>query len=528
MISNTMTILSICLGVLCLPGLIRALRSPVRLLYPSIVLPTIFFVGYGLHPLYLRLANNASLYPYGKISAVDLERGQMFAVASLICFWLPVVAYHSNRFFSRIRATRVLACKFGRITNRPGHSLNAAGPINFRNWELVLFFGQLAAFLVFVYAFDGFRALLYAFRDSYQAGWTGRRLGVAQHAVAVVCNGVFLLGPVSAGLLHGFELRQGRKPNSLLQASILPSLLPRIALLSRGMFLPVVLFWFFSILMRGSLDRRRSLALAISIVLLFSGLSLAISRRHITRGGLLALRSLPDRYSSHEGNTLNVVLYAMSANKTIGWSFEYGHNVTITEGIRDCLVLLCPVPSFLIELPFSNLNEHVGVAHAGVGIPMPLLGELYIRLGWWGVLFLIPVGVASALIEKGLDSRAAKPCARSVETLLYGAVLIGGIISLHAGIRASTRPLIWVGSAILLVKFVLHKQWLPRSSVHALRRARARRRTSRRRVGTSLVKPQEYRSTDRYLHIHGKGRDEKRCCDPVEDALGSEETTCGM
>lgn len=122
------------------------------------------------------------------------------------------------------------------------------------------------------------------------------------------------------------------------------------------------------------------------------------------------------------------------------------------DGFISWLQTILPIPTFFgvnsEPLSFARL---VGVDHAG--IPMPVLGEIFFRMGWIGLLLFFFLGYFLGKLEGELIKH----------TLLYGkpywpniviwmSLLFGFILSFHSPSRSASRYFIYSIMMLWLIK----------------------------------------------------------------------------
>jgi hypothetical protein len=108
--------------------------------------------------------------------------------------------------------------------------------------------------------------------------------------------------------------------------------------------------------------------------------------------------------------------------------------------------ILSPVPSFIIgqDIAATNLIAYIGHVGGNQGNPFPVLGEMYMFFGWGGVSLGLFVGFVMALLFE--KTRRAHPGAYPSALLwpaLYSACVYAGIMSLHSGLRTTSRLPLW-------------------------------------------------------------------------------------
>jgi hypothetical protein len=139
-------------------------------------------------------------------------------------------------------------------------------------------------------------------------------------------------------------------------------------------------------------------------------------------------------------------LDAVSSLPTTTATFWVARDIEQRNVLSQLWRVLTPAPSFLVEqdIAATNLVAYVGHVGGNQGNPFPLVGELYLFFGWWGVLLGFLGGFTVAvLFEK---SRTARPSAYPSALLwpaLYTACVFAGVMGLHSGLRTTSRLPIW-------------------------------------------------------------------------------------
>jgi hypothetical protein len=139
-------------------------------------------------------------------------------------------------------------------------------------------------------------------------------------------------------------------------------------------------------------------------------------------------------------------LDAVSSLQTTTATFWVARDIEQRNVLLQLWRVLTPAPSFVVEqdIAATNLVAYVGHVGGNQGNPFPLIGELYLFFGWWGILLgFFPGFLFAILFEK---SRSARPAAYPFALLwpaLYTACVFAGIMSLHSGLRTTSRLPIW-------------------------------------------------------------------------------------
>jgi hypothetical protein len=217
--------------------------------------------------------------------------------------------------------------------------------------------------------------------------------------------------------------------------------LPRLANLSRGFFIPILLFFVAASLMGKKFPAW--LYFAAPLISIFSS-ALALISRGISTGG-----------------TSGFFLGASTSNQSFVDSFKLFFEVNAYHGIlsqavasRDPLIhpidgliswlsTVSPLPSFLgLNTQVPSVAQLLGIT--SVGLPMPMIGDVYFRMGWGGLILLFLLGwwmgrlEANIILHPKIYGTAYWP-----HVLLWLALLQGLILSFHSATRASSRVVIY-------------------------------------------------------------------------------------
>ncbi len=231
-------------------------------------------------------------------------------------------------------------------------------------------------------------------------------------------------------------------------------ILPRLIYLSRGFFLPIILFVLSSSLLGKYLPI--GVYLIVTPILLLLG-SAAVSSRGSSSGGLTGIES---------GITSVQSDYLISFRDFFQTNFNLGilsnsvafhdKNLSLYDGFKSWLMTVLPLPSFL-KLPSitpPNVHELIGIG--GVGIPMPVVGELYFWMGWAGTLIFFLFGWWIGRLEGNIIYHT-KVCGRAYwpHILIWLSVLYCFILSFHSASRGSSRVLLYSVAFIWFLELII-------------------------------------------------------------------------
>jgi len=140
-------------------------------------------------------------------------------------------------------------------------------------------------------------------------------------------------------------------------------------------------------------------------------------------------------------------LNAVTSLDTTTATFWVGRDIVQRDGWAQLGRILSPVPSFIIEqdIAATNLVAYTGHVGGNQGNPFPVLGEMYLFFGWAGVLLGFIGGFIMAVVFE--KSRSVRPDAYPFALFwpsLYSSCVLGGIMSLHSGLRTTTRLPLWM------------------------------------------------------------------------------------
>lgn len=233
---------------------------------------------------------------------------------------------------------------------------------------------------------------------------------------------------------------------------LLLDVLQNLMKLSRGFFLPFLLFFFASSL-TGKKYPKSAIVLT-PILSIFFGV-FAIAARGIGARGVGGIVAGTQQSLDNLAESVKVFFQANSMIGIISVpvSLHDVYQSGFLNGFIAWLISLSPLPTYFRATGTSlSVARLLGVTHAG--IPMPALGEIYFRMGWLGLIVLLPFGYFLGSLERNiLRHKYIFGTAYWPHVLLWISALSGFIFSMHSTSRAATRLLIY--SFILLFSLEL-------------------------------------------------------------------------
>ncbi|MES1024421.1 hypothetical protein ABN584_16140 [Gloeocapsa sp. BRSZ] len=239
-------------------------------------------------------------------------------------------------------------------------------------------------------------------------------------------------------------------------------ILQHLMKLSRGFFIPFVLFLFAYSLSGKKIPKWGYFSM---IFLCFASGSAAIGARGLSAQGVSGVSS---GFNQLTMEPVELVRQFFEANAVIGLISTAVHlrdpSSNFIEGFIAWLQSILPIPTFF-ELTGKHLSlaSLLNITHAG--IPMPTLGEIYFRMGWFGLAIFFIFGIALGIVEGELIKH----------TILYGksywphimiwlSMLSGFILSFHSPSRSASRLLLYTLIFIGVVKLAIHYKIMPKNS----------------------------------------------------------------
>ena len=151
-----------------------------------------------------------------------------------------------------------------------------------------------------------------------------------------------------------------------------------------------------------------------------------------------------------------IILFSSSAIDGISSYFDTvaASMSSMGGGLPRILQELSPIPSFVYYSSYdSNLSSIINGQTSGSSRPMPFLGEVYFNIGWIGLAIAYMQGAISAVVNLKVGSGIPKD--RVWWLLMYVTLIYSFMYMPHSGLRASTRPFVWVFMFFVARKFAL-------------------------------------------------------------------------
>lgn len=304
-------------------------------------------------------------------------------------------------------------------------------------------------FLFYIWDTGGLQSFLTDHRQAvYADQWERTEESSFQRYTRIALGMAFTAAAVVGGYMAGTDT-QTKGPKRLVYLGLaLPATFIRMAMFSRGFFMPLALF-FLARLVVGTRTKYFWPQVLVLLALVILGVYLGIS----LRGGNGADEVSLDVAAAQLSNSMNG-LSTFLDSQTLD-------RVAADEGFFLALAQLSPVPSFLIQAEYeSNLTTLILDRTSGSSTPMPFLGEAYYLMGWWGLCIALLQGAVAGVINKQVAREGQKD--RIWWLLLYLACILSFLYMPHSGMRACTRMIVWVFTLFLFVKVFKAFTWSPK------------------------------------------------------------------
>jgi len=403
------------------PGIFLALRGPLRLVHPGLVLSCLYALGYGV-PCWMSLATGELLWTEGDVRWDWVPAGLVFASAFLVFLWCGFAMYSSRSRSMRWR----------------GESQPRPFGIRFS-----FFIAILAAF-TFLLWWIGIHVFGYG-----TPLFSGVPRGIGQwepHGTAYALNITGHLGLLVLTCLSGCAYAVER--NKALWIAPLLFFILRFSCYSRGFMLGPAVF-----LLGFVLCRSRGLVW-VPVIGVIAGLGFFLAAQ--IRSNIPAAQRLPLSVNQVIETLLETT--GKSALSGLSSSFYVADRGWGGEGIAGVVLRSLPIPSPLLSLVIGDMPPVTSLAHAlgrggkGAGFPVPLLGELFMQIGWIGAAIGFVFGMWFGYVWRWIVESMPGTYIRMWGTFFYMASLYCMIISFHGPLRGTTRSLLYAGLLYAFVK----------------------------------------------------------------------------
>jgi hypothetical protein len=230
-------------------------------------------------------------------------------------------------------------------------------------------------------------------------------------------------------------------------------ILPRAVALSRGFFLPLIFFIFSSSLLGHKFPKWLYFSI---IPLSIISSAVALTARGLSLGGVTGLIA---GFSQNEIDPLSSIKVFYESNTNIGIVSQavafHDHSKSFLDGLLVWLTTISPTPNAvgnaLQNIP--SVAELLGIK--SVGIPMPVVGELYFQMGWLGLLIFFFLGLWAGRLEGNIILHTKiYGSAYWPHVLIWMSILYGFILSFHSASRGSSRVLFYSVAFIWLLELL--------------------------------------------------------------------------
>ncbi|MCJ8279699.1 MAG: hypothetical protein MJK14_07150 [Rivularia sp. ALOHA_DT_140] len=240
------------------------------------------------------------------------------------------------------------------------------------------------------------------------------------------------------------------------------NMFPKIIILSRAFFLPLILFIFSSSLLGKKYPIWLFLSLPIGSIFLSV---VALFSRGLSSGGLSGLAS---GFHLLQDDIFSLVRDFFHTNTNIGILSNsvafHDSSKDFIDGFIAWINTVSPIPNAI-----SNVKENIPdvaelLGATSLGIPMPVLGELYFQMGWIGIIIFLLLGIWVGRLEGNIILHSNfYGSAYWTNVLLWLSIFYGFILSFHSATRASFRVLLYSLGLIWLLSIILSfenkKKW---------------------------------------------------------------------
>jgi hypothetical protein len=405
----------------------RVMRLPLRIsiLNLPVIFSILFLTFYALPYFYTEVVMGRPMYQWLWLPAGEKEAAALFLACYLAVFWLGFWAVSRRK-----RVAQVFM------------------PERVNVFAIVIVLAAIPSLLVYIYATGGVESFLSGHREAvYRYQWSTEAEHLMLNRLRVMTNIVMMMAVIIGGYLAGTQRSAPLGLRVLYHLAPAPITLVKLALLSRGVFLFYLIFFVTKLVARNRVGRFFFLWVAVAAVAMALGIAGALLTRGIDEIGL-----------SGAGRILEFMVLSLNGMSGFLDSVAISENRGV-QGVAQVLAELSPVPSFLFKSGYdNNLSSLINGARSGSSAPMPFLGEVYYNLSWGGLV----LGAAQGAWAGFIGNQLQRAEGRGWMVAFFIATLYSFIYMPHSGLRACTRPIVWIallfGAKMLLWKLVPKKR----------------------------------------------------------------------
>lgn len=372
-----------------------------------VVFSILFLIYYAQHYLVAEIITSYGVYQWLILSDDQKHSAVAFLVLYLVFFWAGFISY--------TRRKKPRAINVSKRINRFPHVL----------WVI-----NLLALGFYIYITGGLESFFKNHREAvYSHQWLLTAESVMIIKTRAVATAIMMVSVVVGGYFAGKNPKADKLEKIIYYSLPVPITLVKVALLSRGVFLFLLLFFIAKWVSSRHKHKRLFLKLTVSFVVLLIGIIYIYIIRIVHDQGI-------DQQSL-------IYLGSRSVSGLSGFFDTYAISTKGGEGFFRVVLELLPIPSFIYTSPYdNNLSSLILDADSGSASPMPFIGEVYYNLGWFGLLFASAQGLVVALINNRVANKDERYFGWWVA--MYIATIYSFIYMPHSGIRSCTRLIAWV------------------------------------------------------------------------------------
>lgn len=404
----------------------KRLRSIRNWLSPLVVFPLLYFVLYFL-PYLLQEHIQFTAIQSADLSDEVVRRTMVFLLVWVALFVVGVLL-------------REVSVNPHRVAEKYAVSSRAI-----KKYTMLVLAMNCVGVVLICWAETRFQSLGSGFRAyKVELSRSGYQMSSLDRGIGMLGMMMTLLSTLGAGVLQGMLPAATKRLSFYLHLSVFPNVLYLFISLSRGFTLPYGLMYVVVVLTKRRVSFRDVTYLLMAAFLVFAGVGLVSQLRALQDGGGFQSAGKVLDTGVDVGKTME----AVNGLQTMVWAFDLEGNKFL-DGLLSLLAHINPLPSCLaMPTGVVILAEEMGIT--SVGIPMPAIGEVYFRLGFFGAVLAFPFGLLAGHLWAG----ATQSRDRGLYVLVYVALLHCVIVGMHSNLRAATRPFLWCISAIVFIKLI--------------------------------------------------------------------------